>query len=550
VSSTPRLRLDELLAEVQDRITEVMGTRDRVHALLDAVLAVGSALDLQVVLRRIVEAAMELSEAQYGALGVVGESGFLSQFLTVGIDDEQRAKIGPLPRGHGILGELIRHPTPLRLDDLSTHSSTYGFPPGHPPMKTFLGVPVRVRDEVYGNLYLTEKRGGAGFDEEDESVVLALAAAAGVAIDNARLYDEARRREGWRAAGAEVATALLSGDEPDVVLRLVAARARELSDAAFSCIALPTGEEHLVAEVVDGPVDLAGAVLPRHGTALAAVLETGEPLLVAGPDASAVLAGRPAASALLVPLGTTVGVLVVASVEGQAPLRPYLAVELRSFAAQAALALELAERRRDAEKVGLLEDRDRIGRDLHDLVIQRLFATGMRLEGIAKLVDRPELAVRLKESVDELDTTIREIRSTIYALHETPSSDSVSLRARLLEAIDAGAQVLGHTPSVQMSGLVDTTVTPEVGEDLLAVLREALSNVARHAGASAVDVVLDVSDRVRLLVSDNGVGISPNGRRSGLANLEARAAQHGGLCNVKPLPAGGTVLEWSVPLPT
>ena len=222
----------DFLHEFQNRLADVGSTRDRVHELLEAVLAVGSDLDLQTVLRRITEAAVTLVDAEYGALGVVGQDGGLTQFLTVGVDEQTRARIGPLPRGHGILGLLIRDPKTLRLDDFGQHPDAFGFPPGHPPMKTFLGVPVRVRGEVFGNLYLTEKRGGSPFDDEDESVVLALAAAAGVAVENARLYDAARRRELWLQAGAEISTALLSGSDPEEVLQLLTDRAHELAGAA------------------------------------------------------------------------------------------------------------------------------------------------------------------------------------------------------------------------------------------------------------------------------------------------------------------------------
>ena len=525
--------------------------------MLDAVLAVGSALDLQVVLRRIVEAAMELSDAQYGALGVVGDWGGLSQFLAVGIDDETRARIGPLPHGEGILGELIRHPVPLRLVDLSAHPAAYGFPANHPPMHSFLGVPVRVRDEVFGNLYLTEKRGGRAFDEGDEAVVLTLATAAGVAIDNARLYDEAQRRERWRAAGAEVATALLSGTEPEDVLRLVATRARVLAEASYSCVALPVDATHLLVEVVDGPPELAGTVLPLTGTPLGAVVATGEPLLVSGSAVPQVLSACPVSSALLVPLPTVGGLLIVASAIGEPALRSTHTHELKAFAGQAGLALELAQRRRDTEQVGLLEDRERIGRDLHDLVIQRLFATGMRLEGLSRLLaDRPELADRLRESVDELDTTIREIRSTIHAIQRdaTPGGRP-SLRARLLDVVDAGAEVIGSEPALRLSGLVDTAVDDDVAEDLLAVLREALSNVARHAKASVVEVTVKVTDEVRLEVRDDGIGPlvsrtddAGGSTGKGLVNLTTRAERHGGGCTLVERETGGTQLTWWAPL--
>ncbi|MYW43539.1 GAF domain-containing protein, partial [Streptomyces sp. SID161] len=208
----PQLKLDELLEELQARIDAARGTRDRVHSLLEAVLSVGRELDLEQALHSIVEAAAVLVDAEYAALGVIGpDGGSLSAFHTVGVTEEQIAEIGPFPEGHGILGEVIRHPEPLRLEKISQHPASYGFPAHHPPMNSFLGVPIRVRDQVFGNLYLTEKRGGAQFDEEDESVLSTLAVAAGVAIDNARLYEESRLRERWLLANAEITHSLMSG---------------------------------------------------------------------------------------------------------------------------------------------------------------------------------------------------------------------------------------------------------------------------------------------------------------------------------------------------
>ena len=550
----PRLRLDELLEELQLRLTDVRTTRDRVHALLEAVLAVGSDLDLQTVLRRITEAASTLAGARYAALGVIGDDGQLAQFITVGVDDETRARIGALPRGHGILGLLIRDPHPLRLDDLGKDPAAYGFPAGHPPMTTFLGVPLRVRDEVFGNLYLTEKTGGGPFDEEDEAVVLALAAAAGVAVENARLYAAVRRREGWLRVSADISTRLLAGAEPEEVLSLVASRAREMVDAATSFVALPGGSGRLLVEVAEGAhaEDLHGRAIPVEGSPCGRVLEDGAPSLLVGEAATAVLGAEPVGSALLVPLGAKAaarGVLVLTTPVGAPPLAGGAVHDIHAFAAQAALGLEVAERRRDAERLGVLEDRDRIARDLHDLVIQRLFATGMQLESAARLVERPEAATRVRRAVDDLDTTIREIRSTIYALTNAPNDGRTSLRSRLFDVVDAGAEQLGLTPAVRLAGLVDTSVPAEVAEHLLAVLREALSNAARHARASRVEVVLEVGDAAQLTVRDDGRGLPADlDRRSGLANLADRAVQLGGSFEIGPGPDGGTELVWRAPL--
>ncbi len=551
----PQLRLDELLEELQSRLSEVRSTRDRVHSLLEAVLAVGSDLDLQTVLRRITEAASTLAEARYAALGVIGDDERLSQFVTVGISEQERARLGSPPSGHGILGVLIRDPRPLRLDDLRSDPAAYGFPPGHPPMTTFLGVPIRVRDQVYGHLYLTEKLGGGTFDEQDEAVVLALAAAAGVAIANARLYDTARRRANWLRANADISTRLLAGADPDEVLSLVAGHARELCLASTCFIALPTGRDRLLVEVADGEdaEAILGRVLQISTSPCGAVLRSGVPQLLVGQAAASVVSADRAGSALLVPLGAegaARGVMVVTTSLEEQAISTATVEELHAFAGQATLALEVAERRRDAERLVVYEDRDRIARDLHDLVIQRLFATGMQLESAARLVDKPDAAARVRRAVDDLDTTIREIRSTIYALTTEQSNEPDSLRSRFFQVIDAGTEQLGHTPAVRMSGLVDTAVPAPIGEHLLAVLREALSNAARHAEASHVEVVLDVGTSVTLTVRDDGRGLptSPH-RRSGLAHLHARATDVGGSVRAGPAPDGGTELVWTAPLP-
>ncbi|MCW2714802.1 MAG: two-component sensor [Frankiales bacterium] len=553
--SRPQMRLDDLLDELQSRLSDVRATRDRVHSLLQAVLAVGSDLELQTVLRRITEAASTLVDARYGALGVIGADGQLSQFITVGIDEAEHARIGSLPRGQGILGVLIRDPHPLRLDDIGKDPAAFGFPPNHPPMASFLGVPIRIRDEVFGNLYLTEKRGGGPFDEEDETVVLALAAAAGVAIANARSYDAARRRERWLAASADVSSQLLAGADSEDVLSLVAARAREITAATTSVIALPAGPTRLLVEVADGDgaAKLVGLSLSTDSTPWGQVVDGGLPLLLSREAAAGALEAQPVGSALLVPLsvpGGGRGVLALLCPPDGMSLGEVAVEELTTFAAQATVGLEVAARRRDAERLVVYEDRDRIARDLHDLVIQRLFATGMQLEGAARLIDNPDAVGRVRRSVDELDTTIREIRSTIYALTTEPSGHHSSLRSRLFEVVDSCVELLGLTPAVRLSGLVDTSVPPHVAEHLLAVLREALSNVARHARAQAVDVVLEVGDDVRLVVRDDGRGM-PEGSvtRSGLANLAQRAEAVGGRFAVGVGHAGtGTEVVWCAPL--
>jgi signal transduction histidine kinase len=555
--SLPSLQLDELLAEVEERLRQILAMRDRSHSLLEAIVAVGSELDLNTVLYRIIEAAVTLVDATYGALGVIGDNDRLSQFLTVGIDDETRATIGSLPSGRGILGLLIREPHPLRLDNLADHPASYGFPVNHPRMTSFLGVPVRVREEVFGNLYLTEKRDGSAFDDEDERVVVALATAAGVAVENARLYEEARRRERWLQASAEVTTSLLSGTEPGAALGVVARRAREIAEARTTFIALPTAANSLVVEVTDGDdaSRLQGLAVPIEGTLIGRAFRSPDAVTMARLErddpVGAALDGVTGLT-MLVQLrdsGGVRGVLAVIMEAGGMPFVSQAAAMLEVFAGQAAVALQLAESRREGERVHLYEDRDRIARDLHDLVIQRLFASGMQLESTARLLDSDEAVIRVRHVVDELDTTIREIRTAIYALATPTRFGGTDLRAQLLDVADRASGVLGFAPSVRFDGPVDSTVTEDLAQHLVAVLVEGLSNVARHAGAKHADVsVLVDGEEVSVEIRDDGVGLPPGGRRSGLGNLAQRATACGGEFTARARDGGGTELVWRVPL--
>jgi signal transduction histidine kinase len=526
--------------------------------LLDALLVVGTGLDLQTVLHRIIEAAVQLVDARYGALGVIDDGRLLSQFLTVGIDEATAAEIGPLPRGGGILGLLVDDPRPLRLHDLGEHPAAFGFPAHHPPMKSFLGVPIRVRNEVFGNLYLTEKVGGSDFDDEDENVVLALAAAAGVAIENARLYDDVRDRERRLQASAEVTTALLSGTEPEDVLRLVAARARDLAEADFAAIVLPLGDS-LVIEVADGDSAqrVTGKRIDPHASLIGDAFRGGSTVAIDDIHQSPHWPKNSEAlddfgPLIIVPLvagDSRHGVLWVGNLVGGRPFRDAHQAMLEAFADQAALGLELARQRRETEQLGLFRDRDRIARDLHDTVIQRLFATGMQLESSMRFMTGPEASQRVQSAVSDLDKTIKEIRSTIYSLQRSDRSSSNSLRARIVELIEELTPALGFTPNLRLEGLVDTRVATNVGENLLPVLREALSNTARHAKADRADVSLVVDDHwVTLTVTDDGVGLTADGHRSGLANLDARARTLGGTFTAQGAPEGGTEVSWRVPV--
>ena len=555
----PSLRLDDLLAELQVSLQAVVATRDRVNALFEAVVAVGTNLDIEVVLREIVGAALNLVDATYGAMGVIGEDGGLADFIPVGLTEEEIAGIDHWPEGRGLLGALITDPRPVRAAELGKQALSSGFPPGHPPMHSFLGVPIRVRDEVYGNLYLTEKKGGGEFDEEDEALLVALAAAAGVAIEKARLYDEGRRQQRWMTASAQVTRTLLSGARLAEALELITNLSLEMSGADMVVLALPTQDG--AALQVDhaagvGAQEALGLVLPTERSASGQVLATGD--LLSFDDfrndervADAARQHMNLGPAVVLPLGApgnVRGVLTAGRTPGSMPL-PAAGVEmLVTFAIQAAIALELAEHREQAERVAVFEDRDRIARDLHDLVIQRLYATGMSLQGTMSLISAPDAADRVSRAVDALDETIREIRSSIFALQARPEGQVPGLRARVLAVADEMTPMLGFPPTLQLDGRLDDDVPQDVAEQLLSAVREALSNVARHAGASRVEVSVRAADDLSLVVADDGSGLKGVTRRSGLANLEERAAQLGGSMHVDSVPGGGTTVSWRIPL--
>jgi signal transduction histidine kinase len=564
----PHLQLDELLAELQSRLQVVLATRDRMRGLLEAVVAIGSGLDLESTLRRIVEAAVGLVDATYGALGVIGEGDEgkrLAEFIPVGLTQDEIARIHHWPEGRGLLGLLIDDPRPLRLADIAAHPASSGFPDGHPPMRGFLGVPVRVRDKVFGNLYLTDKRSGGGFTEDDEAVLVALGAAAGVAVENARLYEAARRQQRWIQASAEVTTRLLSGSDPGAVLAGISRQARELSGADLCVLALPDEEGRTLTVTYadgDGAAAVRGLVLPAGQSLSGRVLATGEPVTTEdfATDERAARSARGAMSqigpAVVFPLGApgnVRGVLTVGRRHGALPFPQAQADVVASFAAQAGVALELDASRAEAERLSLLEDRDRIARDLHDLVIQRLYATGMSLEGTMPMITRPEVASRITNAVDAMDETIKEIRATIFQLQSPEAATGPGLRGEILALVDEMTDMLGFAPSLRLGAGLGDDIRPEVAEQALAALREALSNAARHAQASRVDVTVDAGSdgMLAVQVTDDGIGIPDGGRRSGLRNLADRAEKLGGELRLEPADPGaskpGTRLEWRVP---
>ncbi|MGW7431271.1 sensor histidine kinase [Streptomyces sp. NPDC054861] len=539
----------------------------RVPQLLEAMRSVGTGLELRSTLDRICETAAELADARYAAIGVVDEENDgLSEFVTHGVDEDTAHRIGRRPNGHaGLLGALIQEPRTIRLGDLSADPRSAGFPPGHPPMKSFLGVPIRVQGEIFGNLYLSEKTHGGEFDEADVHMVRVLATEAGIAIGNARLYEAARQRERWIDGSVAVTTALLSGGDADEALTVVAEQARRLADAAAGIMLLPAGDGGLeiVAVSSDTPSTSLGVVIPAESPVVESLL-AGEAVFLDDAATDPRMISRLAARfgpSMLLPLhsgGRVLGALAMPRARGGRPFTEAERTLATQFASQAALALMMADAQRDRERLAVYEDRDRIARDLHDLVIQRLFATGMMLEGAQRRSVVPAVRDGVGKAVDELDVTIQEIRTAVFALQQGPAEAPSGLRTRVLREINMAAVPLGFTPGHRFLGPLDSAVGDLTGKNLIAALREALSNAFRHAGAARIEVVVDAgaelpdgSAGVRLTVADDGIGLPEGGRRSGLRNLARRAESLGGSSWCEPgigASGGGTTVVWQAPL--
>ncbi|GAB3291143.1 sensor histidine kinase [Parasphingorhabdus pacifica] len=554
------LRLDELLDELQDRLTRIAETRDRLQGLLDAVLEVGSELELDATLNRIVSSASALVHARYGALGVLGPDGELARFVHVGMDDEIRNRLGDLPEGHGLLGELLRSPTTLRLDDLEQHPSAVGIPAAHPRMHSFLGTPIQVRGEVFGNLYLTEKADGGQFGPDDEIVLRALAAAAGVAVENARLFEQAKLRHQWSEASSEITTELLSGGSTEDALRLIARRALEIAQADCALIVFARrgrpGNPARV-EAVAGDVDIQiGLPVATNGPVLGTSLTEDAPTLDS--DVSRTPHGGlhrllpDFGPALAVPLRSdeaTAGAVIVLREKG----RPRFGTEqvplVTSFADQTAIALEFAAKHRVQRRLDVTEERERIARDLHDHVVQRLFATGLGLRSALQRVESADVGRRLQQSMHQLDETVRELRTSIYNLYaEGEGDEGNGLRRRLLDVVADAGNAFGITPSVRISGPVDTSVPVTYSWHAEAVVREGISNAIRHGAATEITISIDSSDSLSIEIIDNGTGFDPDSPRSGLRNLQERAVQCAGALTITSTDGGGTHLLWQVPL--
>jgi signal transduction histidine kinase len=524
-------------------------------------MAAASSSHLEATLHDIVSAAVEHVDARYGAMGVLTPDGRrLDRFVIVGMDSDDGERIGRLPSGRGILSLLVEQPIALRLDDLTAHPAATGFPPGHPQMRSFLGVPVRVRDAVFGNLYLTEKRTGERFTAADVEVAEALAAVAGLAIEKARLAERAEAGRRWGQGSTEMATALLSGADPDEVLRSASTLVSTLTDADMAGVLSPSVDDDstltIVSAVGSGAADVEGVRVPLEGTHVGAARRAGAARLIddistmpvhGRLDAASIELTRGFGPAMLVPLGTPPRshLLAVMRRKGREPFQPGDLELLAAFAAQTSVSLELAHSHQREARLQRQADRDRIARDLHDHVVQRIFATALSLDRLSRSLsaDRPAESAQLARSVDELDETMAEIRAAIFELHQ--DDELASVRRRLSEVVRQVTEGSDLRRDVRLRGGLDE-LPRDLVPDLLAVVRELVTNVVRHASARRVTVTVSAGNKVRVVVTDDGVGLRPVTVRSGLANLADRAERRGGRLTANGGP-GGTEVHWVVP---
>jgi signal transduction histidine kinase len=550
-----------LVGRMHAQLDELLAARDQMEQLLRVFVEIGADLDLDATLHRIIAAARGLTSAPYGALAIRDPDGNLLRFIHEGMDAEIVGRIGHLPVGKGLLSLSLLDTPALRVDDLTAHPAAVGFPEHHPPMRGFLAVPITIRGIVFGNIYLTHVDPGRVFSESDEVAARALAFAAAASIDNARLFERERLSVKWMEASREITTALLSSVEPlRRPLRLIAESARTLTDAEQAIVLVPADADLPYDEtdtlVVSAAVgvhadDVMGRQVPVEGSTSGEVFRSGEPLITESLrypiQAFTDVGQRPA---ILMPLRTddqVVGVIAIARGDDQPPFDESYLDLVRDFATHAAIALVLAAARDDSRQLTIVAERERIAHDLHDHVIQRLFATGMDLQGTLARARSPEVAERLNRTLDDLQTIIEEIRTTIFQL-KSPLGKGADFRQRIQQVVADLTENREIVTTIRLHGPM-TAIGGELAEHAEAVTAEAVSNSVRHSGASRLTVEVDVADMFILDVSDNGCGIpADNARHSGLANMQRRAEQLGGTCEITNPPEGGTLVHWIAPL--
>ena len=537
-----------------------MDVRDRKDMLLEAGLTLASELSLPIVLQRIVDLAAQVTDARYGALGVLGEDSTLVEFVTTGIPARQRKAIGALPTGRGVLGVLIHDPRPVRLKNIADHPRSVGFPENHPPMRSFLGAPVQALGRVYGNIYLADKRTGDEFTAEDEEALVVLATQAGVAIANASLYEEVRARERWLDALRDITTQVLSAAQEESVLESIAEHARDLAGADVATIVTNTPTQgDLVVAAASGAraSELRGQGLPADGSISGDVIKSGQGRMfedVGGEEAAyqPMVALGQHGPAFFVPLrvpGGVIGTLMVANLKGGRRFQESTRELVESLADAASVAIEYDRAQSELRRLGLMDERERIAKELHDGIIQSLFAVGMGLQGTALTAGRADTSAQIESAVEELDRVIRDLRNYIFGLRPGILADR-----QLDQALrDLGEQMQARSRE-EVEVNVDAALAAALSTrsaDIVQMTREALSNVARHANATRASVTLErQGPQAVLTVRDNGVGLKAGGssQGNGMRNMRERAAKLGGTLDVSSAPDAGTTLRIAFPV--
>lgn len=532
---------------------------DRKDALLEAGLTLASELSLPMVLQRIVDLAAQVTDARYGAIGVIGDGGDLVEFVTTGLSAKQRRAIGPLPRGRGILGLLIREPHSMRIEKLGDHPNSVGFPAHHPPMDSFLGAPVKAMGKVFGNIYLTEKRSAPAFSEEDEKSLLVLATQAGVAIANATLYARTHQRERWLDALRAITSDILAGSDADSLLAAIAEHARDLAgaDSASILTTSSTPGQLVVAAAVGAHAgQIRGQTVPAAQSISGEVMESGRPLVTEAAAAHGhayqpiIRLGR-VGPAIFVPLrvrGRATGTLMVANLTGGRQFNEETIRLVETFADQASVAIEYARAQADVRRLELMEDRERIAKELHDGIIQSLFAVGMKLQSTALMSTSPESAARVESAVVELDRVIRDLRNYIFGLRPGILADR-----QLNQALEAMGEEVGSTLQIPIAVEVDGAVSAALSSrshEIVQLTREALSNVTRHSQTKRAAVRLTRRGANAILtIEDEGIGFDPRrtSSGSGLRNMRERAAAIGGRLRITSASGKGATLRFTFP---
>jgi signal transduction histidine kinase len=534
-----------------------MTAPDTKDALLEAGLTLASELSLPMVLQRIVDIAAQVTDARYGALGVIGRGNELVDFVTTGLSAKQRKAIGALPRGRGILGLLIREPRIVRIRDIERHSRSNGFPANHPPMHSFLGAPVQALGKVYGNIYLAEKRSAVEFSVEDERSLQVLATQAGVAIANASLYQEAQRRERWLESLHEITSAILEGAGADSLLRSIAEHARDLAGAdAATILTTTTSPGRLVVAAAVGAYapQVQGQSVPKAKSISGSVMETGKPLhtenaATHGGAYQPIIRLGHVGPAIFVPLrvrGRSTGTLMVANTKGRPGFDEGMVKLVETFADQASISIEYARAQEDVQRLGLMEERERIAKELHDGIIQSLFAVGMGLQGTALISGSPETTERVEGAVGELDRIIRDLRNYIFGLRPGILADRQLDQA--LRALGEEIEATSHIPvTVEVDAALSAGLSAR-SHDIVQLTREALSNITRHSRAkhAVVRLARRGSDAV-LSIEDDGVGFDAGAPSfgSGMQNMRERAATIGAKLRVSSANGNGTKVRFT-----